>query len=1131
MAGLVEKARPKSTRLQADSKVHRRLVEYFVVVSSVPQNPQKDPSDIVVVTSTSTGTGASSQWDLDSHSALLEKEIERKLSFEAVITSRYPLKDHDKNPLLHESVVSFCHPSEEIKLKHDFTMPKIHYFVSTGGRGAQMYGVCLTLYEPFSVKVKYQDSEGSKHKLVDIFRPKCICILSSYPYLVAFREYLTQLERLSKSGEMTVPIERYISNFCSEVAAPPPGSFEVQTTIGDSTIKIWSPPDNQPIAWVSLPFADLFECLDIKSIIQVWHALALERQVLLVSTQKTLLTTAAEILVSLLFPMKWSHAYIPLLPKFLISILSAPMPYICGIDKIYLNEAFLHLSDECIVVDLDCNHVMVGPNTPELLPLPREFEKKLFSKLNLLAGMVFREARSLAKEHDFSDRGQHLPAHVKATADAMWESKLCLWDEAFRLSFTPEHENDILNGHDDTNEQSKWDAVQEAFMTVYVELLSSYRQCLVFPSKDGQSTNEVGSIGSYGGAGFRSKEFIKIQKFDRRNFLKELIKTQMFDEFVTKRLYGSGAPDVAFFDRAIDNYLKKQRFSMDRSYHAESNNEEKDHHITRPSSRPSSAPANSVRKFLDRVRLSDNSKEESRPLICSARVHKKLKTIVPPEPSSEHLFDDNDGKNDSDEFSLKSLDSKETHDTALSSPISSFESSISDENESESQKKYQYTIFPSKLDKKLFGKPRPLPSAVLAEFERQKESAAQFRKRGKKVKNLDPLKSPEETTFTVFFMVLTNIIGRDLQKLSSNKHSVLDRTMMETHDIGHFGYDDSDSDSFISEPRNLRSEFLKSMPSSSSMSIATTDSSPRNRFRDPLYFSKLEEAKASAVAQLDLAFEMLDIMRERKLTARSVVYKCLIDACGRCGDTERATKLVNRMHDDGIVADGVVYSCLVTAFSAESSWRKASGNTDLPEWANGASVELDWNKVGKPSKHGSYINEGDQVTTLQSMMKKLRGLSSKEIDTSIDSDTTKDNKMIGSNHLLDGPLTPEKFVTPTVGNHIGFGENLLEIVYPDISIDTDDERCPSCNCLLLDDMVVSGWTPGNSQDYTTKCPLCSTKFVPTFRVQCTSQSFMGSRGPGTPLICERLSPWVLEKELRIKMADWDGIDDLLDSAW
>ncbi len=101
----------------------------------------------------------------------------------------------------------------------------------------------------------------------------------------------------------------------------------------------------------------------------------------------------------------------------------------------------------------------------------------------------------------------------------------------------------------------------------------------------------------------------------------------------------------------------------------------------------------------------------------------------------------------------------------------------------------------------------------------------------------------------------------------------------------------------------------------------------------------------------------------------------------------------------------------------------------------------------------------------------------------------------------------------------------------DITIDTDDEKCPHCGILLLDDVVVNGWTRGDSQDYTTVCPECQSNFVPKFRVRSSSESFIGTKGVGTELICERLSPWVLEKELRRKMRDWDGIDDLLDKGW
>ena len=194
-----------------------------------------------------------------------------------------------------------------------------------------MYGTCMTLWEPYTIAGKKKtgrstdeddgddnDGEETHH---DVFLPKCVLILSTWPYLMAFREYLTQLNRLSKMGEMTLPIERYITNICCEIPAPPPGSFEVQTTILDSIIKIWSPPHNQPVAWVSLPFSHLFECLDIDNVILVWHCLVLERQVLLTSTQLSILTTCCEILQSLLFPMRWSHAYIPLLPSFLIPML------------------------------------------------------------------------------------------------------------------------------------------------------------------------------------------------------------------------------------------------------------------------------------------------------------------------------------------------------------------------------------------------------------------------------------------------------------------------------------------------------------------------------------------------------------------------------------------------------------------------------------------------------------------------------------------------------------------------------------------------------------------------------------------------------------------------------------------
>jgi len=287
-------------------------------------------------------------------------------------------------------------------------MPKVHFFVATGGTGQRMYGTCLTLYEPY--EIPETSTHDSSTPITEVFVPKCLCILSSWPYLTAFREYLTQLNRFSKSGSMTVPIERCVINFCSEIPAPPPGSFEVQTTILDSVIKLWSPPHNQPIQWVSLPFGQLFQCLDLNNILTVWHALALERQVLISSTQISLLTTIAEIFCSLLFPMKWSHAYIPVVPHFLVPILTAPMPFFCGIDKSNLPEALLGLSEECILVDLDKNFVIMGPMTPPLPDLPAHHMSAVKASLEENAGMIFKEVRCLRRKDNIADMGQHLPS-------------------------------------------------------------------------------------------------------------------------------------------------------------------------------------------------------------------------------------------------------------------------------------------------------------------------------------------------------------------------------------------------------------------------------------------------------------------------------------------------------------------------------------------------------------------------------------------------------------------------------------------------------------------------------------------------------------------------------------------------
>ena len=263
-------------------------------------------------------------------------------AFAPKVTARFPLEDHSSHPM-NPMVTQFCFPEGDIVYPStEYTMPRAHHFVMTNDKGRKVYGTCLTIYEEYlpeentpwqsSPENLYPTTVGETGVEVSLnpqgsrlYIPRCLCILSIWPYVAAFREYLAQLYRLATSTDcMKAPIERYVMNLCMEIPAPPPGSFEVKISILDSVIRFWSPPAKLPIAYVALPYQILFDCLDIKNVVHLWYCLTMERKVLLVSSQKSILTVCSEILCSLLYPMKWSHLYVPLLPKFLCPILDAP---------------------------------------------------------------------------------------------------------------------------------------------------------------------------------------------------------------------------------------------------------------------------------------------------------------------------------------------------------------------------------------------------------------------------------------------------------------------------------------------------------------------------------------------------------------------------------------------------------------------------------------------------------------------------------------------------------------------------------------------------------------------------------------------------------------------------------------
>ncbi|KAJ3202276.1 hypothetical protein HDU82_007481 [Entophlyctis luteolus] len=226
----------------------------------------------------------------------------------------------------------------------------------------------------------------------NVYVPKCVGILSRWPFYDLFADWLKEMFLLVKSinrkevndgvpGFMNVPLERLLVNLLYEVPLPPPGRVEVKISIGKHKFFCSRPPVNSIQVLQNFSLYPLFRCLSVAHIVTVFeHAMA-EKRILFVSKHYAMLTLACESISLLLYPFSWQYHYIPVLPAEGLKILQATMPFIIGVNKEYydkVNELDPEWRNEIAIVDLDNNTVESDCDPPQIPPRDR---RKLIARL------------------------------------------------------------------------------------------------------------------------------------------------------------------------------------------------------------------------------------------------------------------------------------------------------------------------------------------------------------------------------------------------------------------------------------------------------------------------------------------------------------------------------------------------------------------------------------------------------------------------------------------------------------------------------------------------------------------------------------------------------------------------------
>uniref|UniRef100_A0A672GYE3 DENN domain containing 4A n=1 Tax=Salarias fasciatus TaxID=181472 RepID=A0A672GYE3_SALFA len=438
------------------------------------------------------------------------------IAYKAGLFSRYPEEDYESFPLP-ESVPLFCLPMgatiECWPANTKYSLPVFSTFVLTGASGEKVYGAAIQFYEPFPLEC-LTDQQLSQLGLAaetrSVHTNKCICLLSHWPFFDAFRKFLTFLYRYSISGPHALPIEKHISHFMHKVPFPSSQRPRILVQLSPHDSLMLSQPVSSPLPLSGGRFSTLLQNLGPENAVTLLVFAVTEHKILVHSLRPAVLTSVTEALVSMIFPFHWPCPYIPLCPLALADVLSAPCPFIVGVDSRYFDLYDPPPDVSC--VDLDTNTIFHNEDKRALTwkILPKKACKNLMNVLNNLYQQLVD--------------GQCRP-------DGLLE--LSMSDSSELSCGKSLHTLEL--------------EIQEAFLRFMAAILKGYRLFLrPITQAPSEKATDASSL-------FDLQGFLKSRDRSHQKFYTLMTKTQMFIRFIEECSFVSDKDaSLAFFDDCVD---------------------------------------------------------------------------------------------------------------------------------------------------------------------------------------------------------------------------------------------------------------------------------------------------------------------------------------------------------------------------------------------------------------------------------------------------------------------------------------------------------------------------------------------------------------------------------------------------
>ena len=380
----------------------------------------------------------------------------------------------------------------------------------------------ITNTKSITVPFNYDNNKIKENDFHKYYFPKIIGFVSLKPFYKYEKEILLQIYNYYKKPiKYKIPLEKTILNILHNIPMPPKGLDIYRYRINESFgyIDIKSEKMNK-LKNIDEDLIIIFKYFSIDNFIKIFKYVLYETKTIVFGTNVNHLCSFVYSLISILCPFSYPFQVSSCIHKNAFEVLESISPYIIGVnqkfnDLFFSNNKIEIKGSNYIIIDLD-NKEFTMNIIDEVPHLPKTLYKKLKSKIE-----------------------NNLNKYVK--------NKI---------------ENNLKNNDCNNLDEKEENWICYSFFDFFLNALYNYADYL---NNDNFKKNyKISSLKIL----FKLKEFIDSHSSNEREFYKKLVETQMFNDFIFKKMIPKDINDkleILFFDEYINRKNNKKLFSKNKS--------------------------------------------------------------------------------------------------------------------------------------------------------------------------------------------------------------------------------------------------------------------------------------------------------------------------------------------------------------------------------------------------------------------------------------------------------------------------------------------------------------------------------------------------------------------------------------